>query len=675
MLARNSILVLVVMLINAAWASIWNDKNLDNWDKGWDVNYLGEPIDSSTECDGRPCPRLALTKPTPPSANQTTNFCKPTNGKYVLCNHLPANHTQVDDVKDNRDLSVPEQHVPKRTQPRQPYPGPPLKSLGNQTRRVQSGGNQTHKSSPILNKRNRWKVDDGTGEFLLNIWSKDDVTYSIGADPSLVSAIPALADKIDSALNLWKKRCPMAVGFDILNYWHYVPGASKANVWFHLASDAVCGKGSAIACAFFPGDYPGQRTTVLINNSRFKLKMQNTAIKTLAHEIGHVLGLAHEEEQDVKYIWSASTYDSESIMHTNVAAISGISTTDCQTLTYYSNGAYSFPPPKACNIDGKCKNAKIGVIKPELVSPMSGRRNVDRPGIFKPTVPDPIVHSELLLDTDSTTCGGGDISQYMVIAPNDGKGFGWFEQDISISQCEAVQVISAPGYFYAMQSDGNFVSYNTKTRAAVWATGSAGLGTAGDYNIAFQNDGNLVIYDIKGVVIWSPLTHTSAPQTFRHAVTNWGFNADGSMYLSAGTGLASWGSSPLFAYQAVLITVKGYGYCLDTGGIISGVATMLYQCNGNGNQQWDISTNGLITNTKTGFCLDAFGKTPGSPVGTWSCNGGANQVWQLLSDGTIRNPASGMCLDSDTNPQGTEHNGSKGQLWGCNEQASQQWTV
>jgi hypothetical protein len=49
-----------------------------------------------------------------------------------------------------------------------------------------------------------------------------------------------------------------------------------------------------------------------------------------------------------------------------------------------------------------------------------------------------------------------------------------------------------------MQSDGNFVSYNSKTRQAVWSTGSQGLGTKGDYNMYFQDDGNLVIYDING---------------------------------------------------------------------------------------------------------------------------------------------------------------------------------
>ena len=47
-------------------------------------------------------------------------------------------------------------------------------------------------------------------------------------------------------------------------------------------------------------------------------------------------------------------------------------------------------------------------------------------------------------------------------------------------------------------------------------------------------------------------------------------------------------------------------------------------------------------------CLDANGKgtTNGTAVIIWDCNGQANQQWNVNSNGTITGVQSGLCLDA-----------------------------
>ncbi|MGW2874550.1 hypothetical protein [Kitasatospora sp. NPDC001225] len=52
-----------------------------------------------------------------------------------------------------------------------------------------------------------------------------------------------------------------------------------------------------------------------------------------------------------------------------------------------------------------------------------------------------------------------------------------------------------PGATATMQSDGNFVVYDTN-RTALWSTGTWSAGA--DSHFVFQNDGNLVVYKGKG---------------------------------------------------------------------------------------------------------------------------------------------------------------------------------
>ena len=60
---------------------------------------------------------------------------------------------------------------------------------------------------------------------------------------------------------------------------------------------------------------------------------------------------------------------------------------------------------------------------------------------------------------------------------------------------------------------------------------------------------------------------------------------------------------------------------------------IIWDCNGQTNQQWNLNSNGTITGVQSGLCLDANGAATanGTKIILWSCNGGANQQWSLRS--------------------------------------------
>jgi hypothetical protein len=66
------------------------------------------------------------------------------------------------------------------------------------------------------------------------------------------------------------------------------------------------------------------------------------------------------------------------------------------------------------------------------------------------------------------------------------------------------------------------------------------------------------------------------------------------------------------------------------------------------------------------------GRTNGTKVVIWDCNGQNNQKWNVNTDGTITNVNAGLCLDSYNN---STANGSSLVLWSCNGQDNQNWTV
>ena len=77
--------------------------------------------------------------------------------------------------------------------------------------------------------------------------------------------------------------------------------------------------------------------------------------------------------------------------------------------------------------------------------------------------------------------------------------------------------------------------------------------------------------------------------------------------------------------------------------------------------------------TVLGKCLDASGKgtTNGTAVIIWDCNGQTNQQWNLNSNGTITGVQSGLCVDANG---AVTANGTKIIIWACNGQTNQQWS-
>jgi hypothetical protein len=71
--------------------------------------------------------------------------------------------------------------------------------------------------------------------------------------------------------------------------------------------------------------------------------------------------------------------------------------------------------------------------------------------------------------------------------------------------------------------------------------------------------------------------------------------------------------------------------CLDASnqGTSNGTAVIIWSCNGQANQQWNVNSNGTITSVNSGLCLDAYSTANGTPLQLWSCSGQANQRFSL----------------------------------------------
>ncbi|RKE17258.1 PHB depolymerase family esterase [Streptomyces sp. TLI_171] len=81
------------------------------------------------------------------------------------------------------------------------------------------------------------------------------------------------------------------------------------------------------------------------------------------------------------------------------------------------------------------------------------------------------------------------------------------------------------------------------------------------------------------------------------------------------------------------VTVGGSTLCLDANakGTANGTKAIVWPCNGQPNQQWQLNPNGTVTGVASGLCLDVagLGTADGTPVQLWSCSGATNQQWKL----------------------------------------------
>ncbi len=113
------------------------------------------------------------------------------------------------------------------------------------------------------------------------------------------------------------------------------------------------------------------------------------------------------------------------------------------------------------------------------------------------------------------------------------------------------------------------------------------------------------------------------------------------------------------------------GRCIDVPNAsqTNGTRVQLYDCNGQTNQAWTLTSSKQLTGYGSA-CLDAAGSGNGSAVQIYSCNGQANQQWNVNSNGTITGVQSGRCLDV----WGTG-NGQQVQIYDCSGQANQRFAL
>jgi len=123
--------------------------------------------------------------------------------------------------------------------------------------------------------------------------------------------------------------------------------------------------------------------------------------------------------------------------------------------------------------------------------------------------------------------------------------------------------------------------------------------------------------------------------------------------------------------------VSGYdGKCLDDTGNSTADRTkiQLWTCNGDGAQDWTLSSSGELTHN--GDCANDKGSGGNnSKVILWTCNGAANEKWTLESNGELISNVTGhgiLCLDD---PGYSKSNGTQLIVYACHNGSNQHWSV
>ncbi|HEY3472932.1 MAG TPA: non-reducing end alpha-L-arabinofuranosidase family hydrolase, partial [Amycolatopsis sp.] len=70
--------------------------------------------------------------------------------------------------------------------------------------------------------------------------------------------------------------------------------------------------------------------------------------------------------------------------------------------------------------------------------------------------------------------------------------------------------------------------------------------------------------------------------------------------------------------------------CLDAAntGTANGTPVIIWDCNGQTNQQWNVNANGTIAGVQSGRCLDVWSTANGQQIQLYDCHGQANQQWR-----------------------------------------------
>ncbi|GLX96162.1 lectin [Herbidospora sp. NBRC 101105] len=114
--------------------------------------------------------------------------------------------------------------------------------------------------------------------------------------------------------------------------------------------------------------------------------------------------------------------------------------------------------------------------------------------------------------------------------------------------------------------------------------------------------------------------------------------------------------------------------CVDVTGAsqANGTAVVLWDCNGQSNQQWTSTAAGELR-VYGNKCLDVNnnGTADGTGVLIWDCNGQNNQKWRFNGDGSITAIGANKCLDVSG---ASTANNARIQIWTCTGASNQRWT-
>lgn len=124
-------------------------------------------------------------------------------------------------------------------------------------------------------------------------------------------------------------------------------------------------------------------------------------------------------------------------------------------------------------------------------------------------------------------------------------------------------------------------------------------------------------------------------------------------------------------------SISTLGRCLDvTGGATTpGTLVELYDCNGNGAQNWVQQKDGTLLNPQSGLCLAAPSAANGTQLDVETCTGASNQKFSVTSGRPINAPA-GKCVDVVGDDQYGNWQDPQVWMWDCiSSAADQHWTA
>jgi hypothetical protein len=230
---------------------------------------------------------------------------------------------------------------------------------------------------------------------------------------------------------------------------------------------------------------------------------------------------------------------------------------------------------------------------------------------------------------------------------------------------------------YCLRTNGYFGLYFDEGSRYYAATGNVFSSTGGTWAVenanASNNTGTITLtgnwYSNGGTNLANGDRGNTVSGNVAVSNGNWPSGAQ-SVIASAGVQSGGGGSG-----STGVLRGAGSNRCLDVPNATQtdGTHPQIWDCSGNANQQWTLTSAGQLTVYGGAKCLDVpdHATTSGTQVEIWTCNGGTNQQWRLNSDGTVTGVESGLCLD--VTGQGTA-NGTGVELWTCNGQSNQKWS-